>query len=68
MVSMSGTGKLGFQSTPPYEGRPDYDYIPRYLKSFNPRPRMRGDLIGFGVPAGDASFNPRPRMRGDAVG
>ena len=35
-------------------------------RSFNPRPRVGGDLVTRGHMGGAGGFNPRPRVGGDA--
>jgi hypothetical protein len=54
-----------FQSTPPYEGRPDPAYIIYKYDGFNPRPRTRGDGEWLRRRSLFLCFNPRPRTRGD---
>ena len=58
-----------FQSTPPHGGRLVIGgRDDRYRKSFNPRPRMGGDLKITLSSVSQDSFNPRPRMGGDSGG
>ena len=58
-----------FQSTPPHGGRRlKGDLLVRDKRSFNPRPRMGGDLYGMTIRGGSTpGFNPRPRMGGDGI-
>ncbi len=54
-----------FQSTPPHGGRPPQSQPPLPVHSFNPRPRMGGDLLVLISMTWLICFNPRPRMGGD---
>ena len=62
--SMSGSKAL-FQSTPPRGGRRPFRKSSPVKKSFNPRPRVGGDMdVRIDIKGVDG-FNPRPRVGGD---
>ena len=54
-----------FQSTPPRGGRRSPWAPPRAGASFNPRPRVGGDLPPVQARSHQERFNPRPRVGGD---
>jgi len=58
---------LQFQPTPPRGGRPRRRWWTAGTASFNPRPRVGGDVSPLGAAESMRGFNPRPRVGGDDV-
>ena len=66
---MAGGTRRRFQSAPPGGGRRSRRTPARGgVRSFNPRPRVGGDLVAGVFGGGRSCFNPRPRVGGDVGG